>query len=257
MARRTILIAGDTAAHRAWIAAAVSASFQTPTRFPNLRRSKAEPVPEERLPDLFRDLLGVQDAPSEPEAPEPVGMPVGDLLRSHFGEALPGASALTLRRRELKRQREAKAKVEGSVIIAEEPAPHPVAEPVLELTFEMGDWMKSHGQDRIIFERDWRRQHTVACPPFHLHEDDHSDPVDQFLGQVVGVKVGRALLFRRRDPAFMDSCEVGQRYVLVRFWDDENGEAWSMPVEGEEDDAVMKAIRATVGLYRRGRRRTA
>lgn len=109
MTRRTVLIASDEAAHRAWIAAAVSAGFQTPTRFPTLRRPKLAAETPEPLSDLFRDILGMQDAQPEPEASAPVGVSPGDLLRSHFGDALPGPSALTVRRRELKREREAEA----------------------------------------------------------------------------------------------------------------------------------------------------
>ncbi|MBO1020416.1 hypothetical protein IPV08_10595 [Methylobacterium sp. SD274] len=98
-----------TDAHREWIAEALAAPFETPRRIPTLGRSRPRAEP---LPDLFRDILDALDAPLEPEAPAPFGMSPGDLLRSHFGDALPGQSALTVRRRELKRQREEAADVE-------------------------------------------------------------------------------------------------------------------------------------------------
>lgn len=114
MARRDILPADDTAAHRAWIAAALAAEFQTPRRMPSLRMPKGAAVPDAPLPDLFRDILDVMAAPTEPAASEPVGMSPGELLRSHFGEALPGPTVLTVRRRELKRQRAEAAEVEAA-----------------------------------------------------------------------------------------------------------------------------------------------
>lgn len=113
-----------TDAHREWIAEALAAPFETPRRIPTLGRVKVRTEP---LPDLFRDILDALDAPSEPETPTPVGMSPGELLRSHFGEALPGPSAHTLKRRALKRQRvEAEAKVQPEpVAAAPDPAPPP------------------------------------------------------------------------------------------------------------------------------------
>ena len=109
-------MANVTDAHRAWIAEAVAAPFcnprhmQTtmPRRPPAARQAR---VAVEPLPDLFRDLL--LDAEPAP-ALDSVGMPVGDLLRAHFGEALPGPSALTAKRRERRRQREEAAEVEAA-----------------------------------------------------------------------------------------------------------------------------------------------
>lgn len=121
MARRDILPADDTAAHRAWIAAALMAEFQTPRKLPSLRMPKVQPEP---LPDLFRDLV-VEAEPAP--APDPVGMPIDVLLRRHFGDALPPQSPLTLKRRALKRQRAEAAALKAEV----EPEPVvPVSEPV-------------------------------------------------------------------------------------------------------------------------------
>lgn len=136
---------------------------------------------------------------------------------------------------------------------AGEVAPAPAGAPALALTFDMGFWTKAHAEDRIEFEPALGKPHRVACPPFHLHDEERAEPIDEFLGQVVGVEHGRALLFRRRDPDVMDGCEVGQRYILMRFWRDDTGEVWSMPVRGDDADAVRVAIWRTVNLYRRNR----
>ena len=55
-------------AHRTWIAEALAAPFETPRRIPTLGRVKFRAEP---LPDLFRDLLGAEAAPSEPVASAP------------------------------------------------------------------------------------------------------------------------------------------------------------------------------------------
>ncbi|KQP92965.1 hypothetical protein [Methylobacterium sp. Leaf117] len=140
--------------------------------------------------------------------------------------------------------------------------PAPVAEalsPVpagstMELTFDMGRFRDAPRLDRC---EPGDHGYKVASPPFYLHDEDHFEPLDEFLGQVVGFRSARALLFRRRDPCVMDGCEVGQRYVMLRFWDDEEGEAWCMPVEGDCDTAVSTAMLRTLTLYRRGRRKAA
>lgn len=122
MARRDILPADDTAAHRAWIAAALMAEFQTPRKLPSLRMPKVQPEP---LPDLFRDLV-VEAEPAP--APDPVGTPIDVLLRAHFGDALPPQSPLTLKRRELRRQRAEAAALKADAEVEPEPVV-PVAEP--------------------------------------------------------------------------------------------------------------------------------
>ena len=75
---------------------------------------------------------------------------------------------------------------------------------------------------------------------------------------MVGIKAARALLFRRRDPDIMDGCEVGGRYVALRFWDDKEGQVWSMPLwdmpDDNDDRPVFRAIEATTAIYQ-GRRR--
>ncbi|WP_139234285.1 hypothetical protein [Methylobacterium pseudosasicola] len=116
----------------------------------------------------------------------------------------------------------------------------------------MGRFRDAHGIDRC--EVGPQGGYVVACPPFHLHDEDHVDPVEEFLGQVVGVEPARALLFRRRDPDFLDGCKVGQRYVLLRFWDNDGGQVWSMPVDGEDDPAVSEAISRATALYRWSKR---
>ncbi len=126
------------------------------------------------------------------------------------------------------------------------PPPTPAA-PRLELTFDMGSFKDAHMLDRCDPGPDG---YVVASPPFHLHDETHVNPMDKFLGQVVGIQTARALLFRRRDPDIVDGCEVGGRYVLTRFCDDETGEVWSMPVRGDDDAAVLQAIRETTALYR-------
>lgn len=185
-------------------------------------------------------------AEPEPEPEDPVraaiaaSLPVDAVLRAHYGDVIAPVSDLTLKRRERQRERAADA-------TAKEAQP-------LALTMDMGRFKDAHMLDRCEPGPDG---YVVSVPPFHLHDEGHEDPVDELLGQVVGVEPARALLFRRRDPDILDGCEVGQRYVLLRFWDDEDGQAWSMPVEGEDDDAVRRAIRATVALYRGNRRVTA
>lgn len=159
--------------------------------------------------------------------------------------AIEPPSPLALKRRRLKEERAAAAR--AAPIEDEEPVPAPAVEPApgLALTMDMGRLSKAHWSDRT----DPADRFEVACPPFHLHDEDLADPVDQFLGQVVGIEPARALLFRREDPDVLDSCKFGQRYVLLRFWDDKTGEVWSMPVEGEDDRAVFRAIETTVALY--------
>jgi hypothetical protein len=138
--------------------------------------------------------------------------------------------------------------------VAEVLAPVPAVVPTMELTFDMGHLRHAHMLDRC---EPGENGYVVASPPFYLHDEDEVEPVDEFLGQVVGVAEGRALLFRRRDPCVMDGCDVGQRYVLIRFGDDEDGQVWSMPVEGEEDAAMLQAIRTTTSLYRGWQRKAA
>lgn len=55
-------------AHKAWIAEALAAPFETPRRIPTLGRVKSRAEP---LPDLFRDFLGTEAASSEPVASAP------------------------------------------------------------------------------------------------------------------------------------------------------------------------------------------
>ncbi|WHQ72058.1 hypothetical protein [Methylorubrum extorquens] len=139
---------------------------------------------------------------------------------------------------------------------ASEASPAPAGKPALGVTFDMGFWTKAHAKDRIVFEPALGMPHRVACPPFHLHDEEHADPVDpvdEFLGQVIGVEHGRALLFRRRDPDVMDGCDVGGLYVAMRFWRDDTGKVWSMPVRGDDADAVRVAVWRTQNLYRRNR----
>ncbi|GJD54990.1 MULTISPECIES: hypothetical protein [Methylobacterium] len=212
------------------------------------------------------------------------GLPIDEVLRHHFGAAISPPSPLALKRARLKRERAeaaiaARAAAQAAAVEdekedeeekAETPAPEPTPEPeappaageagpapaaapALALTFDMGFWTKAHAEDRIEFEPALGKPHRVACPPFHLHDEERAEPIDEFLGQVVGVEHGRALLFRRRDPDVMDGCEVGQRYILMRFWRDDTGEVWSMPVRGDDADAVRVAIWRTVNLYRRNR----
>lgn len=254
---RRLTFAADTPAETlyAWIANAAAEAFTLPRVLPILRRPPAEPEPG--LPVLFEDLpiqrrgeppVAVPAPPDpEPEAPA-AAVPLEVLMRRIVGNAIGPLSPLTAKRRANKATREAKAAANRDAeIAAVEPAPEEApTEPALTLTMDMGPFHKAHMRDRP----DPMDRFDVACPPFHLHDEDHTDPVDQFLGQVVGIEPDRALLFRRQDPDIMDGCEVGQRYVLLRFRDDKEGQVWSMPVEGEDDAAVLTAIRTTTALYR-------
>ncbi len=171
-------------------------------------------------------------------APEAPG--VEPALMARFEGVIDLPSPLTLKRRERQRER-------ATVAAAKEAQP-------LSLTMNMGSFKDAHGHDRCEPGPDG---YVVTVPPFHFHDETHVEPVDELLGQVVGVEPARVLLFRRRDPDILDGCEVGQRYVLLRFWDDEDGQVWSMPVQGDDDDAVRLGIRRTVALYRGDRRATA
>lgn len=257
MPRRPVF-AADTPAETlyAWIANAAAEAFTLPRVLPILRRAPTEPEPP--LPVLFKDLpeqrrgeppVAVPAPPDpEPEAPAQA-VPLDVLMRRIVGDAIGPLSPLTAKRRANRAAREAKAAADREAeVAAVEPEPEPApTEPALVLTMDMGCLSKAHWHDRT----DPRDRFEVACPPFHLHDEDHVEPVDEFLGQVVAFLTDtRALLFRRRDPDVMDGCEVGQRYVLMRFHDDKEGQVWSMPVEGEDDAAVLTAIRTTTALYR-------
>lgn len=244
---------------RDWISGAIAEAFTGPRRLPTLRRPPAEPEPPqpalfEGLPDQRRGEPAValpEPAPSPvpTRQPPPAGMPLDEVMLAHFAGVIAGPSKLALTRRRRKEERAAAASAAREVE-AVAAAPAPEAAPVLVLTMDMGRWMKAHDKDRIDFEPRLGHPHRVASPPFHIHDEEHADPLDEFLGQVVGIDPARALLFRRRFPDIMDGCEVGQRYVALRFWDDAEGQVWSMPVEGEDDGAVLTAIRTTTALYR-------
>lgn len=244
---------------RDWIASAVAEAFTTARVLPHLRRPRPEPEPA--LPLLF-EALPVQrrgeppvaaPSPEARQAPAP-GTPIAKVLLAHFEGAITPPSPLALKRRARKAEREAEA---AATRKAEAVAPGPVPEaapphPEPLLTMDMGRFRDAHGIDRC--EVGPKGGYVVSCPPFHLHDEDEVEPSDEFLGQVVGVEKARALLFRRRDPHVMDRCEVGQRYVLMRFWEDEDGQVWSMPVSGDDDASVHEAIGVTVTLYERSRR---
>lgn len=261
MPRRPVFAADTPAAFlRDYIVRAISEVFTVNRVLPLMRRPPAEPEPP--LPVLFEDLpnqrkgepaiVAPAPAPQPAVSLDPRDYPNAALMARIMGDALPPPSALSVARRRKARERaEAAATAAREVEVA---LVEPASDPAPFLTMDMGRWMKAHDKDRIDFEPRIGHPHRVACPPFHLHDEDHTDPVDQFLGQVVGVEPARALLFRRRDPDFLDGCEVGQRYVLLRFWDDEGGQVWSMPVDGEDDPAVLEAISRTTALYRWSKR---
>ncbi|MCJ2078770.1 hypothetical protein MKK68_24535 [Methylobacterium sp. E-016] len=247
-----------TASLREWIANAVAELFQTPRVLPILRRPPPEPEPP--LPLLFEDLPEQRRGEPGPVMPapdpeptvelDPRDFPNAALMSRIIGDALPPPSALTVTRRRLKRERaEAAAEREAEVAKTEPSKSN------LSLTFDMGTLRTRHPKDRIFaIHSGCRGKLHVCSPPFRLNENLEQGTFgirDEFLGQVVQTKVARALLFRRLDPDFMDGVGVGQRYVLLRFWDDEDGQVWSMPVEGEDDAAVLTAIRTTTALYRR------
>ncbi|MFY9292183.1 MAG: hypothetical protein WAP03_16050 [Methylorubrum rhodinum] len=250
MTSRIKLPHNDLAAHARWVAETISAPFTVPTRLPLL--TKAPPPEPEPPQTTLLDLLDAMD-PRQPEAAPAVeeGCPAGAEpgIWALLKDVVVPPSPLALKRKRLRIEREEARAASAAAEKAVTPAP--AIEPVapLVLTMDMGRLSKAHLADRT----DLADRFEVACPPFHLHDEDLADPVDEFLGQVVGVEPARALLFRREDPDVLDSCKVGQRYVLLRFWDDKTGEVWNMPVEGEDDRAVFQAIETTVVLYRRHR----
>lgn len=76
----------------------------TEERMAELRCQPAAEVDAEEPAMVAEESASVADTPTMA-----VGMPIDTLLRTHFGEALPGPSALTAKRRERRRQREAEA----------------------------------------------------------------------------------------------------------------------------------------------------
>lgn len=236
MTSRVKLPHNDLAAHARWVAETIVAPFTVPTRLPSLTKAPP-PEPEPPQPTLL-DLLDameprpIEAAPAvEDECPACAEPGIWRLLRGVIAPPSP----LALKRQRLKVERAEASAAEKSA------APAPAVEPALVLTTDFGH-RTEHDRKPVL---SW-----VVCPPFSLHENDDHDVVDEILGQVVGIEPARVLLFRRRDPDIMDGCKVGQRYVLLRFWDDKTGEVWSMPVEGEDDQAVFRAINTTVILYR-------
>lgn|GEM_PF-3490439 len=259
MPRRPVL-AADTpaAALRDYVLNAISELFTKPRVLPILRRPAPEPLPP--LPLLFEDLPEQRRGEPAPVKPAPEPEPTVELDPRDFpnyalisrivGDAIEPPSALTITRRRMKRERAEAAEAARAVeVAAVNPEPTPTV-PALIVTMDMGPLHKAHRRDRT----DPADRFDVGCPPFHLHDEEHVEPVDEFIGQVVGVEPARALLFRRHDPDFLDGCKVGQRYVLMRFHDDEEGQVWSMPVDGEDDPAVVEAIRRTTALYRWSKR---
>ncbi|UYW24827.1 hypothetical protein OKC48_16260 [Methylorubrum extorquens] len=270
---RPTLPAGDPAAHRAWIAETIQAPFHRPRELARLVHPKAEPAPPaEKAPDLV-DMM--EAPPPADEKPWYVRqrMPLDEMLRAHFGGVISPPTPLAQKRARLRRERAeaALAKMDAEYeeeaemeTLPPEPAPEPEAlppageaspapagKPALALTLDMGRYKDAHQLDRC--EVGQAGGYVVSCPPFHLHDEERADPLDEFLGQVIGVEHGRALLFRRRDPDVMDGCEVGGLYVAMRFWRDDTGKVWSMPVRGDDADAVRVAVWRTQNLYRRNR----
>lgn len=261
MPRRPVFAADTPAtALRDYVINAVAELFHRPRVLPILRRPPAEPPGP--LPMLFEDLPEQRQGEPTPVPPAPEPEPAIELDERDFpnfrlmsrivGDAIAPPSQLTITRRRKARERaEAAAAATAREAAVAAVEPEPVPEPAAPfLTMDMGRFRDAHGIDRC--EVGPNGGYVVACPPFHLHDEEHVEPVDEFLGQVVAfVTDTRALVFRRRDPDVMDGCEVGQRYVLMRFHDDEHGQVWSMPVEGEDEAAVLTAIRAATALYRR------
>lgn len=124
------------------------------------------------------------------------------------------------------------------------PGPAPVpAPPAMKITFDMGPFSNAHMRDLCEPSEDGM---AVLSPPFSLFEED------EFLGQIVHGTEARALLFQR--PAGTYRAVSPTRYVLLRFWDDEEGIPHYCAVKGNDDQAVVKAIDETVADYRLGLR---
>lgn len=205
-------------------------------------------MPRERERELGRLAEAEKAAAKAAARVEPDdGVPGETRLGRHLIRigAIEPPSPLALKRRRLKEERAAAAR--AAPIEDEEPVPAPAVEPApgLALTMDMGRLSKAHWSDRT----DPADRFEVACPPFHLHDKDAVDPVDEFLGQVVGIEPARTLLFQRRVTGGIFGREVGTRYVLLRFWDDKQGQVWHQAVEGEDDRAVHQAIETTVARY--------
>lgn len=119
-----------------------------------------------------------------------------------------------------------------------EPSPAPSG---LKLTFDMGPFNRGHMRDLCEPSPNGV---MISSPPFILFDDD------EFLGQVVYGTEARALLFYRPDGAY--GTPSSKLYVLLRFWDDEDGIPHYCSVKGDDDEAVYRAIDETVADYRRG-----
>jgi hypothetical protein len=104
--KRPSLPADDLAAQAAWLAEAVAAPFHTPRVLPRLTRPRPKPAP---LPEPEPGLLALLDAALPPATKPRAGERVEDLLARHFEGVIIPPSPLALRRRELRRQREAAA----------------------------------------------------------------------------------------------------------------------------------------------------
>ncbi len=103
---KTTIPAHDLAAQANYLREAIAAPFHTPRRLPRLTHPRPKPVPPAASEP---SLLALLDA-TLPTAPGPrPGERVEDFLMRFYAGVIAPVSPLTLRRRELRRQREAAA----------------------------------------------------------------------------------------------------------------------------------------------------
>lgn len=102
-------------------------------------------------------------------------------------------------------------------------------------TLGMGSFHDAHMRDECELGPNGP---VVSVPPFTLREEGENG--HELLG-AIPCAVARALLWRT--PA-------GTRYVLLRFWSDEDGTVWEGWIEGDGDAAIEAAVEAAIEDYR-------
>ncbi|MBK3398117.1 hypothetical protein [Methylobacterium ajmalii] len=104
--KRPSIRANDLAAQKAWLAAAVDAPFHTPRILPRLTRPRPKTAPP-AAPEP--GLLALLDAALPPATTPRPGERTEDVLMRYFAGVIAPLSPLALKRRELRRAREAAA----------------------------------------------------------------------------------------------------------------------------------------------------